>query len=168
MNQIKIALIIFALTFSALAHNHKLLPVVTPPVVEDALVIIVNKSNPIDNLSFAELRKTFLAETRAWAHGRRITIVMREQGQTDRSVALRQIYRMSESDFNRHFLQAAFNGLVQGPPKALATAEGVRKFVFNVPGAIGYVRSSEVDASVKAIRIDGLNSGDPGYKLKIK
>lgn len=167
MNKIKITLIFIILMVSTPANSKNVTPVIIPPVAEDSLAIIVNKSNPIDNLSFAELRKTFLAETRAWGNGRRVTLVMREQGQPDRSSILRQIYRMSEGDFNRHFLQAAFNGLAQGPPKSLATADGVRKFIFNVPGAIGYVRSNEVDESVKVVKIDGLSPDAPGYKLKI-
>ncbi len=167
MNWIKKTLIFVTLIVSTSANSKNVTPVLFPPVAEDSLAIIVNKSNPIDNLSFAELRKTFLAETRAWSNGRRVTLVMREQGQPDRSSVLRQIYRMSEGDFNRHFLQAAFNGLAEGPPKSLATADGVRKFIFNVPGAIGYVRSNEVDESVKVVRIDGLGPDAPGYKLKI-
>jgi hypothetical protein len=40
------------------------------------------------------------------------------------------------------------------------------KTISNVPGAIGYVRVDEVDASVKVIRVDGLAPGDAGYKIK--
>jgi ABC-type phosphate transport system substrate-binding protein len=166
LKRFKVAIIIFSFAFSALAYIPKPDPLTTPPVVDDPLVIIVNKSNPIDNLSFSDLRKTFMAESRSWSNGRRITIVMREPGQPERTAMLRQIYRMSESEFNKYFLQAAFNGTAQGPPKSLASVDGMRKFVFNVPSAIGYIRSSEIDSSVKVIRIDGLSFDAPGYKLK--
>ncbi|HEX4948811.1 MAG TPA: hypothetical protein VFZ34_19195, partial [Blastocatellia bacterium] len=105
----------------------------TVPAPEERLVIIVNKSNPVSNLSSAELRQIFLGEARSWANGRRVAIVMRDVGQPERDSVLRQIYRMNENDFTRHFLQAVYNGLVPSPPKALATGEGVKKFVFNVP-----------------------------------
>jgi hypothetical protein len=49
----------------------------------------------------------------------------------------------------------------------LATPNGVLRFVFNVPGAIGYVRASEVDASVKTLRVDGRLPGDRGYGLEV-
>jgi hypothetical protein len=45
---------------------------------------------------------------------------------------------------------------------------GVRKFIFNVPGAIGYLRRSDVDATVKIVRIDGLEPEDKGYKLRVQ
>ena len=43
----------------------------------------------------------------------------------------------------------------------------MRKFVFNVPGAIGYLRPGDVDDSVKVLRIDGHLPGDAEYPLKI-
>ena len=45
---------------------------------------------------------------------------------------------------------------------------GVRKFIFNVPGAIGYLRKSDVDATVKIVRIDGLDPEDKDYKLRVQ
>jgi hypothetical protein len=46
----------------------------------DAIAIIVHRSNPVDNLSFAELRRIFLLERQTWPHGRKITVVLREGG----------------------------------------------------------------------------------------
>ena len=41
------------------------------------LVIIVNKTNPTEEISVAELRKIFLAERAHWPQGGSITIAMR-------------------------------------------------------------------------------------------
>jgi len=138
-----------------------------PNPKDPLLAIIVNKSNPVDGLSSAALRQIFLGQRSYWPHGRKITIVMREPGQAEREAVLRAIYGMGERDFNRHFLQAKFTGEVLAGPKLLSTAEGVKKFVLNVPGAIAYVRFSELDDSVKPIHIDNQAPGDPGYKLRV-
>ena len=53
-------------------------------------------------------------------------------------------------------------------PKTLSTPVGVRKFIFNVPGAIGFLRASDVDATVKVLRIDELLPEDRGYKLRVQ
>lgn len=148
------------------AHATQPLPAAPIRAAEEALAIVVNKANPVANLSFAELRQVFLAERNHWPHGRKSVITMREPGQPERVAVLRQIYRMSESDYNRHFLQLNYTGDSQVAPKQLATAEKILKFVFNVPGAIGYVRASEVDDTVKLVQIDGLLPRDAGYKLK--
>ncbi len=134
----------------------------------NCLAFVVNRSNPLENVSFVELRKIFLAERGHWPNGRRITIVMEERGQPERKAVLRDIYRMSETDFARYFIQKAFTGEVLSPPKTLASSTGVRKFVFNVPGAIGYVRADEVDATVKAIRVDGRLPGEKGYRIQLE
>jgi ABC-type phosphate transport system substrate-binding protein len=138
-----------------------------PASSEQNLAIVVNLSNPTDNLSMAELRKIFLGERSHWPNGRRITLVMIEPGRPERTAVLSLIYQMSENDFNNHFLHGLFTGEVFTSPKTLASPVGVRKFIFNVPGAIGYVRATDVDASVKVIRIDERLPDDKGYRLHI-
>ncbi len=132
------------------------------------LAVIVNRSNPLEDISFAELRKVFLGEKNHWPNGHRITVVMQDSGQSERKTVLRDVYQMSEQDFSRYFLHGTFTGEVFAAPKTLANSTGVRKFVFNVPSAIGYVRATEVDDSVKAIRVDGLLPGDQGYKIRLE
>jgi len=134
---------------------------------QDSLAIVVNQSNPINELSLADLRTVFLGERSHWANGRRITLVMMEPGQPERDVIVREVCRMSEPDFRRRFLQGLLTGEVLVSPKTLATPVGVRKFVFNVPGAIGYLRPAEVDNTVKVLRIDGHLPGDAEYALRL-
>ena len=136
-------------------------------VLKESLAIIVNRENPVENLSMAELRAVFLGERSHWANGRRITLVMMEPGQPERDTLLRDVCRMSESDLRRRYLQGLLTGEVLVSPKTLSSPAGVRKFVFNVPGAIGYLRPEDVDDSVKVIRIDGHLPSDAEYSLKI-
>ena len=135
---------------------------------DQSLAIIVNQTNPVDNFSLAELRKIFLGERSHWPNGRRITLVMMDPGEPERTAVLRDICRMNEIEFSRHFLQGLFTGEVFVSPKTLSSPTGVRKFVFNVPGAIGYVRASDVDGTVKVIRINGHAVDDSDYPLRIE
>ena len=134
---------------------------------EQNLAIIVNTSNPVENLSTSELRKVFLGERSHWPNGRRITLVMMDPGQPERKALIREVCQMNETDFSHHFLHGLFTGEVFVSPKTLASPVGVRKFVFNVPGAIGYVRATDVDSSVKIIRVDGRLPDDKEYSLRI-
>jgi phosphate transport system substrate-binding protein len=134
---------------------------------ERNLAIVVNQSNPVNELTMAELRRVFLGERGHWPNGRRITLVMLEPGWPERAAVLSSIYRMDETEFNNHFLHGLFTGEVFVSPKTLSTPEGARKFIFNVPGAIGYLRASDVDKTVKIIRIDERLPGDKGYKLHV-
>ncbi len=134
---------------------------------EPSLAIVVNRVNPTENLSFAELRKIFLGERSHWPHGRRIAVAMLQQGQPEREAALRAVYRMSEDEYRDHFLKGLFTGEVFVSPKTLESPTVVRKFVFNAPGAIGYLRADDVDESVKVVRIDGHLPNEKDYRLQM-
>jgi ABC-type phosphate transport system substrate-binding protein len=133
--------------------------------VVEPLVIVVNRSNPVEDLSSADLRTIFLGGRSHWVNGRRITLVMREPGEPERIAILHDVCGMNEDQLKTHFLRGLFTGEILVSPKTLASPAGVRRFIFNVPGAIGYLRQSDVDGSVKTIRIDSLLPGDKGYKL---
>jgi phosphate transport system substrate-binding protein len=139
-----------------------------PSVPDDTLAIIVNQSNTIDDLSLKDLRTVFLGERSHWPNGRRITLVMMDPGLSERRAVLRDVCRMSETEFSRHFLQGLFTGEVFVSPKTLSTSVGVRKFVFNVPGAIGYLRASDVDSTIKVIKVNGHRPEEADYPLRIE
>ena len=138
------------------------------PGTTEPLVIVVNRSNPVDDLTSAELRRIFLGNRSHWANGRRITLVMREPGEPERNTILRDVCGMTEDQLKNHFLHGLYTGEILVSPKILSSSTGVRKFIFNVPGAIGYLRVGDVDATVKVVRIDELLPEDKGYKLRVQ
>ena len=133
----------------------------------EPLAIVVNKANPMSEISLSDLRKIYRGQRGRWSNGRRVTIVMRDAGAPERNAILRSLYGLAEEEYRRGFLQAIFSGEATDAPKMLATPNGVLRFVFNVPGAIGYVRASEVDDSVKVLRVDGRMPGDAGYGIEV-
>lgn len=134
----------------------------------EPLVIVVNRSNPVDNLSMAELRRIFLGNRSHWANGKRITIVMRDPEDSERKIILRDVCGMTEDQLKNHFLHGLFTGEILVSPKILSTPMGVRRFIFNVPGAIGYLRVSDLDNSIKVVRIDELLPDDKNYKIRVQ
>jgi ABC-type phosphate transport system substrate-binding protein len=131
------------------------------------MAIVVHRSNPVEELSLAELRSLFLGERQRWPNGRRITLVLPEPGQPEGEAALKLIYRMTEAELNHHFLRAVYRGQAVGAPKRLSSSDRVVRFVFNVPGAIGCVPVQDVDSSVKVLRVEGRPPGEPGYPLRL-
>jgi phosphate transport system substrate-binding protein len=132
----------------------------------DAIAMIVHHSNPVAGLSLAELRRIFLFETQTWPHGRKITVVMREKGQPERAVAIRLVCGMSEAEYDRHLLFQTFRGTLGWGPRSIRTAEAMIRFVFNAPGAIGYVPADVADSTTRVLRIDGRLPGEAGYPLR--
>jgi phosphate transport system substrate-binding protein len=132
----------------------------------DDLAVIVNKSNPVDNLTKAQLKKLVLGEQGSWPGGKKVSVVLRSPGQPERAIVLRSICGMSEDDFNQHLMKANFGGETGAAPKSLGSAAAVRQLVMSIPGAIGFIRMSEVNDTVRAITVDSVAAGQPGYKVK--
>ena len=133
-----------------------------------ALAIIVNRSNPVENLSFEELRKTFLGERSRWPNGHRVVVTMMDSGNSERDTILRKVYDMNENGYRDYFFRGTYTGDISASPKTLSSPIILRKFVFNTPGAIGYLGASDVDESVKVVSIDGRLPEDLDYKLRIE
>ena len=132
------------------------------------LAIVVNPASSLDNVASAELTKIFKAEKAKSPDGVKYIIAMRDAGSPERNAALGSIYKMTDPEYEKFFLQATFAGTVQSAPKQISSGAAVRQLVATEKGAIGYLRASEADATVKVLKIDGKSPGDPDYPIKIK
>jgi ABC-type phosphate transport system substrate-binding protein len=138
----------------------------------DPIVVIVNSSNPVDNLSMGELKKLFLSDRSRWDTGKAVAPVMLSAGAPERTSFLKAVCGMSDADLSKYFMQAAFTGKSATPPKEVSSASAVKSFVAGSPGAIGFVKASDFhgdgsDGGVKSVKIDGAAASDPGYKLRM-
>jgi len=171
MRRLSTLLMVFALTPWMWEDASGLRAVFSYPphegLVSEPLAIVVNRSNSVDNLSTIELRRVFLGYRSHWTDGRRITLVMREPAAPEERAVLREVCAMNEDQLTKHFIHGLFTGEMLVSPKTLDTPNGVRRFIVNVPGAIGFLRASDVDASVKVVRIDELLPDDKGYRLRV-
>jgi hypothetical protein len=94
---------------------------------------------------------------------------MRQPQEPERDAVIRLVCRLEERDYTRTVLRAVFTGESRSTPKLLDTAVGVLRFVYNVPGAIGYVRASEVDDTVRIVRITAPPEGVAfGFTLRTR
>jgi ABC-type phosphate transport system substrate-binding protein len=134
----------------------------------EGLAIIVNSKNPVSNLTLWQLRHIFLGERLWWANGRRVVLAALPPGSAERQTVLRMVYAMNDKDFDKYFLWGMFRGEFVTSPTTLRTPRDVRKFVASTPGAVAYVRVSDLDNSVKVVRINNLRPEDDGYPLRLR
>jgi len=134
----------------------------------DDVAVVVNKSNPVDSLTMVQLRKIVLGQELKWPDGKKIAVLMTTPGQPERDATLKIVCGMRETDFTLHFMHASFNGERADPPKAIGSGVQVRQSVAGTANAVGFVKASQLDDSVKVITIDGSGPGQPAYKLKLK
>ncbi|OGX28537.1 MAG: hypothetical protein A3B78_02940 [Omnitrophica WOR_2 bacterium RIFCSPHIGHO2_02_FULL_67_20] len=128
--------------------------------------VIVNPANPNDSMSFQELVKIFKQEKQTWEDGKKIYLLVQEAGSVERDVVLKTIYRMNNDGLKSLWLGKLFREEIAAFPHTVASNEGMKRFVSQVPTAIGFIDAAMLDATVKALRIDGKLPGEPGYPLK--
>lgn len=148
------------------AHSSSAPPAPAPQATDVA--IIVNPRNPARDISFDGLRKYFKAERGQWPDGTKVVVALRQPaGAPERGVVLRAIYGWDENYLQKYFRQGQFNETIQSAPKELNTPYAMLRYVHYTPGAIGFVRADQADASqVKVLSVDGRRPGDPGYRIR--
>ena len=134
-----------------------------PATHAGALAVVVNPSVSIDDLSFVEFRKIMLAERQFWSGGQPITLIVRGPDSAERAVLLKQIYKMSESQYRRYWVAKVFRGEATDGPRVVLSNEEAVDLVGVIVGAIGVVDVDDVPEGLKVLRINGHRPGDPDY-----
>lgn len=127
------------------------------------LVVVVAKSSPLAELSFAQLRRMYLGEP-VDSGGQRLVPFNRGRSVKERIVFDRLVLGMSQDEVVRYWVDRRIRGQ-SGAPKAVDPVDVHQRVVVKVAGGIGYVRTGELRDDVKAVRIDGKAPTDPGYPL---
>lgn len=136
------------------------------PAFAAPVAIVVSPGTPVDDLSFADVRKLFLGERQFWNPKLRVVLLMRAPISRERDVVLRTIYEMSEAQFRQYWISKVFRADVAAGPKIVYSTETAYELVAAIPGAVAFVDASQVPKGVKVLRIGGLLPGDPGYPLR--
>lgn len=144
-----------------------LAPLSVCAVGAEDIAVIVNHENGTENVSMRELMDIFRQERRHWEGGEKISLVLREAGSPERQTILSKVYQMrNDVDLKNFWIRKQYSGSLFSFPKILPSDEEIKVFVSAVPNAIGFINVDSLDASVKALRIDGKRPGEPGYFLK--
>ncbi|HYK89987.1 MAG TPA: hypothetical protein VE398_14520 [Acidobacteriota bacterium] len=129
------------------------------------VAIVVRPELPVDNLTFNEVRRLLLGERQFWAPGVKVTLLMRAPVAREREVILRTVYRMTEVEFRRYWMEKVFRAEAPGDPQIVYSNETATELVRALPGAVAFVDAGQVPKGLKVLRIDGRLPGDKGYPL---
>jgi hypothetical protein len=130
------------------------------------LAVVVNKSISLETVTASDLRLMILGEKSKWPDGKNVIAVQAPPESAEKTLQLKTVCKMSDAVLKRYYMQAAFTGKDIALPRDVASAAAVKQFVARTPGAIGCILASDVDDSVKILKVDGSAPGEPGYKLR--
>lgn len=127
------------------------------------LAVIVGAASPLNDISKSALRRAFLAEPTA-VGGVKLLPLNQNPGTSDRTRFDSAVLDLSPDAMSRFWIDQRIRG--QGsPPRAIPAIPLLGKLVAQLPGAISYVKASEVPPGVKVLTIDGKKPGAGGYAL---
>ena len=152
----KVLILIFLLVFAPLSPGAG---------YSGDIAVIVNKDNRTDKVSFRDLVKIFKQEKQYWEDGRKIYLVLQEAGSPEKEVVLQRLYKMKGEELKQFWLAKMFRGEITSFPKTVSSNEAVKRFISEVPNAIGFIDTSYVDQNVKVLRLDGKLPKEDGYIL---
>jgi ABC-type phosphate transport system substrate-binding protein len=138
-----------------------------PSSATNDIAIVVPASNPVNNLTMAELRRIYMGERKYWKSGNAVVVLMRARPSLERGVMLRVVFQMEEDQYAQYWVGKIMQAEATTPPADLFSSGMVGQGVENIAGAIGYMNSKDVRAGkLKVVRIGGLLPGDKGYPLR--
>lgn len=129
------------------------------------VAIIVHRNHPQSALTSTELSRIFRLDQQHWKNGDRIELVLQLSGSAKEAVILERVYHMRADELKPFWLGKIFRGELTAAPRSFASDMSVRQYVSANLHAVGYIDSALLDASVKALSIDGKHPGEPGYPL---
>ena len=138
----------------------------TPAVVAgEDIAIVAHPSVPVDNLTFAEVRKLLLGDRQFWTGSMRVTLLIRAPVAHERDVMLKKIYEMDEAQFRQYWIGKVFRAETATGPKIVYSNDMAASLVLNIPGSVAFVASSQIPKGLKVLKIDGKLPGEKGYPL---
>lgn len=137
MRSLKSILSVCALTLAAAGANAE-------------VVVIVNPKNPAANLSAEQVAALYLGNSSTFPDGGAATLADQPESAAVRGAFYEKATGRSAAQAKATWARLTFTGKGT-PPKELKTDADVKAFVAADPKAIGYVDSSAVDGSVKAV-----------------
>lgn len=130
-------------------------------ICDDGIAIIVNKANPITNLSISQIRDIFAGNATNWKNAggsdARIVVVQREAGSGTRDGF--------ESLVMQKKANVTSNAITQTSTGAVMT------YVKTNPNAIGYISFGQLNSDIKGLQVDGVTPTvatikDKSYKVQ--
>ena len=121
----------------------------------DGLAVLVNKNNPINNLTIEQIRDIFMAKIKNWkevgGESRPIVLLSRESNSGTHMFFKEQVIRLGNKNNKDEF-----------SPKALLmpSSQAIVDEIYQNPNAIGYAGIGFISKQTKTISISAKNSTD--------
>jgi ABC-type phosphate transport system substrate-binding protein len=117
---------------------------------EEVIAVIVNRANPASALGVTDLRPIFQTSKTSWSSGGDAAPINLPEDNPIRIAFDQTVLGLDAERVARYWKDRKIRGGAR-PPTRVASSAAVLKLVAAKEGALGYVKASEVNATVKVV-----------------
>ena len=132
-----------------------------------ALAVIVSPGSKLTNISLVDLRRVFESERLTDPDGNRLIALNHPPKTVDRVGFDNVVLGMDAERVGQFWIDRRIRG-GSGPPRTVESLTTLRRVVEKLPGAIGYIRPSQLSNEVRATRVDGKLPEDVDYPVRYR
>jgi len=133
---------------------------------DTSIAVVVNPRNATQSISLAELRNIFLGTQQFWKDGTQVVPIVRAPSARERDVLLRRVLHMSDLQFQQYWRKRRVAHKPGHEPIAVVSNGIQMQTVALESGAIALVGTSDLNSSVKVLKVGGQRPGSAAYPLK--
>ena len=111
--------------------------------------VVVNKSVSETSINSSKLANVYSLSQLKWSDGSKI-VVFEQSGDNDQKAKFYQYISKEPQSLKKEWLKKQFSGEAKAP-ESLSSDDEILKKVSSTPGAIGYIKSSSVNGTVKVL-----------------
>lgn len=123
----------------------------SPVPMAESISVIVNKDNPVDNMSAGQVKLYYTRKIKKrWPElNKNIRPADRKNKCPERDAFYSLVLNMKDDEVEEYFINKQIQN-AERPQDKLATEAAMINFVAEEPGAIGFIKTSSVTPEVKA------------------
>ncbi|HHT9112815.1 MAG: hypothetical protein HZA47_07870 [Planctomycetes bacterium] len=133
-----------------------------------SIAVVVNKSNPVTDISYSELKIILEARKQYWDNGEKITLIFKPITSNETRTLIDMVYKIKYEEFDKYWFLRVYNNKIMEFPKILNSAGTINILVSEIPGAIAFIGVDEVSkrGNIKVLRVNGKMPDEDGYPFK--
>jgi hypothetical protein len=130
------------------------------------IAVLVNPSNPVNELSLSDLRRMLTGDRRYWQGNVQVKLILPEPGTWERAQVLTIVLKVNDAEFTKEWMERIFRGEATDLPPSLTSTASAERYLISTPGGITFMRAKGSLGQLKVLRLDGKLPGDSGYVLR--
>lgn len=116
----------------------------------ETLAVIVNPQSEVSRLSNTEVMQIFMGKAPTFPNGKPLKVVYQREGSEVRTAFEKKALKKDSLQVKAYWVRMLFTGRGE-PPPSLADGPAVTSRVAGDPKAVGYVKASDVNDSVRVV-----------------